>query len=195
MADYWSLAVSVFVVNIVPMFMPPTWFFLAYAKLKDPALDPLALAVVGAVASTLGRGVLTFYSAFFRRFFTKDLASRADGIKAILEKKHSMLFLGTFAYSLTPFPSNVLFIARGLTKVDSKPVFSGFFVGRLISYYTMVVLSQDFSGMLQQYLQSEVMVRYAFDVIGIVGAFSIILIDWKKVMDAAKARTQPGRQA
>jgi len=186
MADYLGLALTVFVVNIVPVFMPPTWFVLALALIRDPSYNPALLAVVGALSSTVGRGVLAFYSSYFRRFFTKDLADRADDIRRFFERKGRELFLGAFAYALTPFPSNVVFIADGLTKVDPKPVFTGFFFGRLISYYVMVAVSHNLFRMISRYFHGDMWVRYAFDVVGVVGAFSILLVDWKRVARGAK---------
>jgi membrane protein YqaA with SNARE-associated domain len=189
MADYIVLALTVFVINVIPLFMPPSWFILAYAKVNDPSFDPLWLAVVGAVASTTGRAVLASYSSLFRRYFSHDLAQRADEIKQFFERKGKQLFIGSLTYSLSPLPSSMLFIADGLTKVDPRPVLAGYFVGRLASYYVIVALSHDLFMRVNGYFHGSPMVQYAFDLIGILGAFSILLIDWKKVV-GMKAKPQ-----
>lgn len=180
MTDYLSLSLTVFLINIIPAFMPPTWLILALAKVNDNSADPITLTLIGAFSSTLGRAVLSFYSGFFRRFFSKQLSLRADEIKSLFDKKGSKLFIGTFLYSLSPFPSNLIFIAKGLAKLDSKPIFTGFFFGRLVSYFSLVVISDSiFSTVLQS--NKDAPLKEILDVIGIIAAFSIFLIDWKKV--------------
>ncbi len=194
MPDYFSLAISVFVVNVVPAFMPPTWVVLALAKINDPSFDPLMLTLVGALSSTAGRAVLAFYSSFFRRFFTKELAKHAEEIKKFFEKKGKELFAGTFLYSLSPFPSNLVFIAKGFTSVDWKPVFSGFFFGRLVSYFILIALSENIFSTLNNYFKNEQTVRYLFDVLGIIAAFSILFIHWEKLL-GGKNLVATGRQS
>lgn len=186
MADYLSLAVKVFIINVIPAFMPPTWVILALEKINDPSADPFMLTLVGALSSTGGRAVLAFYSSFFRRFFTREMEAHAEAIKRFFQRKGAALFGGIFAYALSPFPSNLIFIAEGLTKVDWKPVFSGFFLGRLVSYSVLVMLSQDIFGLLNGYFKNEEYVRYLFDALGIIAAFSVLLIDWKKLMGGKK---------
>lgn len=182
MADYLSLALTVFIINVIPAFMPPTWVVLALAKINDSSFDPFLLTLVGAISSTGGRAVLAFYSSFFRKFFTKELEAHAEGIKKFFEKKEKELFAGTFLYSLSPFPSNLVFIANGLTQVNFKPVFGGFFLGRLVSYFALIIFSQNIFVLLNGYFKNETLVNYLFDALGIIAAFSILLIDWKKLM-------------
>lgn len=182
MADYVSLALVVFIINVIPAFMPPTWAVLAIAKVNDPSLDLFMITLVGAVSSTAGRAALAFCSSFFRSFFTREIGRRADEIHRFFEKRGNELFIGTFIYSLSPFPSNLVFIAKGLTQTDWKPVFSGFFIGRLISYFVLVALSQDIYVLLADYFKSEAYVRYLLDALGVLAAFSVLLVDWKKIM-------------
>jgi uncharacterized membrane protein YdjX (TVP38/TMEM64 family) len=180
MADYIYLMLSVFVLNAIPAFMPPTWVLLALAKLNDSSFDPLALTVVGAFASTAGRAVLYCFSSFFRRFFNKDMELHADEIHKFFEKKGKELFFGTFLYALSPFPSNLIFIANGLTKTDYRPVFAGFFLGRLVSYYVLIALSQNLFFTLNNYTGNQLMTTYALEALGIIAAFSVVFVDWKK---------------
>jgi uncharacterized membrane protein YdjX (TVP38/TMEM64 family) len=180
MADYLYLMLFVFVLNAIPAFMPPTWVVLALAKLNDSSFDPVMLTLVGALASTAGRAVLYYLSAFFRRFFTKDMEMHADEIHKFFEKKGKALFFGTFLYSLSPFPSNLIFIANGLTKTDYKPVFAGFFLGRLVSYYVLIALSQNLFSTINSYTGNQLMTTYALEALGIIAAFSVVLVDWKK---------------
>ncbi len=187
MFDYLSLAILIFLINILPAFMPPTWIVLAIAKINDPSLDPITLTFVGALSSTSGRFVLSYYSGFFRRFFTKNLKEHADQLKTMMERKNIELFFGTLIYSLSPFPSNMIFIADGLTKINSKPIFAGFFLGRLISYFVLVSISHNIFHVLMDYTQNRELIINILDILGIVAAFSMLLVDWKKLVPQAKS--------
>jgi uncharacterized membrane protein YdjX (TVP38/TMEM64 family) len=193
MADYVFLALFVFIINVIPAFMPPTWFLLALARINDPSFDPLLLTIVGAVSSTAGRIVLTYYSSFFRRFFTKHMRVHAEDIRAFFDRRGRELFIGTLVYSLSPLPSNLVFIANGLTKVNYKPVFAGFFLGRLVSYFALIVLSQNLFSIVGGYTRNEY-ATYIFEALGIAAAFSVVLIDWKKLVKGAKKSEKPGNK-
>jgi uncharacterized membrane protein YdjX (TVP38/TMEM64 family) len=178
MADYISLAFFVLLMNVIPAFMPPTWMILALAYIHDQSFDPLALTVVGAISSTAGRGVLSFYSGFFR---TKGIKERADEIERFFRKKELELFISTFIYSLSPLPSNFIFIAKGLTGVDAISIFPAFFIGRLISYFTMIAVSNHIYVVLGAITENDLLVRALFDIMGIAGAFSFLLVDFSKL--------------
>ncbi len=180
MADFLTILLVVFLINIVPAFMPPTWLVLALARMDNPGLDPLALVFGGAFASTAGRAVLSFYSSFFRRFFSSGLRERAEQARRFFERHERGLFLGTFVFSLGPFPSNMIFIADGLTKVDSRPVFAGFFLGRLVSYFLLVELSLRFFHLFGATVLG-LPIGFVADIIGIAAALSVVFVDWRKL--------------
>ena len=45
--DFW--------LNLIPLFAPPTWMALAFVGFQFPDMSPVLLALLGAVAATLGR--------------------------------------------------------------------------------------------------------------------------------------------
>ena len=45
----------VFGLNLIPAFAPPTWMALAFVGFQFPDTNPVLLAMVGAIAATLGR--------------------------------------------------------------------------------------------------------------------------------------------
>ncbi|MEM0360015.1 MAG: hypothetical protein QXK06_01585 [Candidatus Diapherotrites archaeon] len=188
MADYVSLGILVFFLNIMPALMPPTWVVLSLAKINDPSFNPFLLAFVGAVCSTCGRAVLTFYSGFFRRFFNKELAKNAAEIKAFFDQREGAIFIGSFLFALSPIPSNLLFVASGLTKIKVRLLLVGFFCGRLLSYFALVVLSHGLFAAVEQSAGpgSTDSLKLFFDVLGIVAAALLIFVDWKQVGKQAK---------
>jgi membrane protein DedA with SNARE-associated domain len=57
---YLGIFLLVFILNITPLFMPPTWIVLSTINFLSPQnFNPFLLALVGAFASTLGRVVLS----------------------------------------------------------------------------------------------------------------------------------------
>ena len=45
----------IFGLNLIPLFAPPTWMALAFVGFQFPDMSPVLLALLGAVAATLGR--------------------------------------------------------------------------------------------------------------------------------------------
>ncbi len=126
----------IFGLNLIPAFAPPTWMALALVGFEFPDTGAVHLAVVGAVAATLGRLTLARLSHWLLRERLLSDAHRAniDVIKDRLEKR-TALTIGLFLfYAFSPLPSNFLFIAYGLTGLPLLRVALPFFIGRLASY-------------------------------------------------------------
>jgi membrane protein YqaA with SNARE-associated domain len=125
----------VFLVNVVPAFMPPTWSVLAYFLVnQDLPLLPLALG--GAVAASAGRLVLALVSRRWgRRLLSERHRANLAHLGSWLDAKARWAApVAVFVYSFGPIPSNELFIAAGVSRMRLAPVVGAFFVGRVISY-------------------------------------------------------------
>ncbi len=121
--------------NVVPFFMPATWTVLAFIALNYDV--PLwGLVLTGAVAATLGRVLLAKIShrVLRQRFLTEQARKNIDDIKVRLEKHRGWTGTAFLLYAFTPFPTNYLFIAYGLTGLPIVNVAIPFFLGRLVSY-------------------------------------------------------------
>lgn len=130
------LFLVVFVLNLLPAFAPPTWTAMSFIGLAIPNIDVLLLAVVAAVAATGGRIVLAKLSRAIvrQKFLTEEARRNVDAIRAGIENRRAMT-VGTFlGYSLSPLPSNYLFIAYGLTSLPIVLLAAPFFIGRFVSY-------------------------------------------------------------
>ena len=130
------LVVVVFVLNVLPAFAPPTWTTMSFIGLAIPNIDVLLLASAAAMAATCGRIVLAKLSRQIvrQRLLTEQSRRNVDAIKIAIENQRAMT-IGTFlGYSLSPLPSNYLFIAYGLTSLPITFLAVPFFVGRLLSY-------------------------------------------------------------
>ncbi len=130
----------VFALNLVPAFAPPTWMALTLVGFRHQDAPALLLAGTGAVAATSGRIVLAKFSRILLRNKLLGRAHRdnIDVIKARVEGR-TTLTAGVFLfYALGPLPSNLLFIAYGLTGLPLMRVAAPFLIGRLISYSLFV---------------------------------------------------------
>ncbi len=129
-------------VNAAPILMPPSWIILASFYAIDPQLDPIVLAIVGATGATIGRFVLKQISGIFRKFIGKEQKSNLDVIGNYLNRKRFGYPIASFLFAATPLPSSMLFVAYGLMRAKSIGLYIGFWLGRLISYYIMISISE-----------------------------------------------------
>ena len=170
---------SIFV-NVVPAFAPPTWLVLSLYKINRPQLDIIELALFGVIGSVIGRYVMYKYSQFFGKYIPKKGAENLRYFRKFVGETDPRIFLETFLFSLSPFPSNFLFIAFGLSSVNITPVIVGFFLGRLLSYTFLIDASfRSYSYLSASFGSNEI--RIAADVLGVIFAIAVIFIRWKKV--------------
>ena len=130
----WLLAAFalVLVINMVPAFMPSSWMVLAFFYIRFD-LPLLVLTIGGALVSGLGRLALARGSAEFRRRFINGKEEDLRQLGAFLDHHRNYVAPATFAYTLTPFPTNNLFIAAGMAGVNLTWVLAGFWAGRILA--------------------------------------------------------------
>jgi uncharacterized membrane protein YdjX (TVP38/TMEM64 family) len=182
----------IFGLNLIPAFAPPTWMALAFVGFQFPETNPLLLALVGAVAATLGRLALAKLSHWILRekLLSETHRKNIDVIKERLEKRRALTFSLFLFYAFSPLPSNFLFIAYGLTGLPVIRVILPFFIGRLVSY-TIFITGGAAAGR-RWHVDSLESALYAsgwfiatqFLIIGVLYAFT--RVDWKVLFDQHK---------
>lgn len=177
---YLEVTFVAILVNVVPAFAPPTWLVLALYKINHPYLNLLALAFAGVVGSVIGRFVMYKYSEALGKYVPKKEVENLRYFRKFVGETKPRVFIETFLFSLSPFPSNFLFIAFGMSEVNLQPVLVGFFLGRLLSYSLLIQASFSSFGYLSGYIGSDT-ATLAADLIGLVFAVIVIFIRWKKV--------------
>jgi hypothetical protein len=144
MAEYLSLFKtlatlfgSVFALNLIPAFAPPTWMVMSWLGFSQPEVNPFAAAIVAAFAATAGRVILAKSSHWLihGRLMRQGDRENIDVVKTWLERKRAMTAGVFLLYAFSPFPSNYLFIAYGLTGLKLGYIAIGFFIGRASSYF------------------------------------------------------------
>jgi hypothetical protein len=138
---YFAAMGLVLVVNVVPAFMPASWMILAFFRIQF-GLPLLALTIGGSLVSAIGRWGLAKVSGAYSRRYMKKQESDLLVLGGFLEKHKQHVGLTTFLYTLTPLPSNNLFIAAGMVGIQLTWVFAGFLAGRLIAN-TILVWTTD----------------------------------------------------
>lgn len=135
---YLLLGLLVFAMNVLPAFMPPTWIILVFFFVQFKLL-PIPVVIIGAIAATTGR-VLLYYLA--RHKVLKHLPKKSQKNYEALGKLfhiHRKVSIPTlFLYAFLPIPSNQIYIAAGLAKIDVRLIAALFFTGRLISYSSWI---------------------------------------------------------
>ena len=181
MFDPLLLFAAIFIVNVIPAFMPPTWMLLSlFATLYGvPVID---LVVIGAFASTSGRYVLAKVSGpLGDRFLPGKQKKSIKYLKNFLSgEPWTITGFVSFLYSLSPLPSNTMFIVTGAARIPLPPVIGGFFIGRLISYAVLTSIAMNVVSA-EHILNPLLNPAYlAMDVVGLVSAVALLLIDWKQ---------------
>lgn len=130
------LFATIFGLNVLPAFAPPTWMVFSYIGFRFVTVNHALLALVGASAATLGRLVLAKTARVIvrRKFMSESGRNNIDSIREYLEPRKKLTFGVFLFYAFTPFPSNYLFIAYGLTSMKFRFIAPAFFLGRSISY-------------------------------------------------------------
>jgi membrane protein YqaA with SNARE-associated domain len=187
MADVW-LGVAwlvVFLVNLMPAFMPPTWSILAFFLIQYH-LPLLPLAFGGAVAATSGRYILALVSRRWgRQLIPLDQREYLTQLGRWLDAKARWAApAAVLLYSFGPIPSNQLFIAAGLTCLPLGPIVSAFFVGRLLSYtlwaYTAHLVVRRFEDIFVGYWSNALALAVQVVLIALLILFT--RINWPKLL-------------
>ena len=187
--EYLEVVLIAFLVNIVPAFAPPTWVVLAAYQVNHLELNSLGIASFGVIGSVAGRFVMYQYSALVGRRVPRKQADNLRRFREFAEEKRLGLFLGTLIYSLSPLPTNFLFLASGVSGMELLPVIGGFAIGRLISYSLLVYASsRAYEALLGTF--NTAYLRLAADILGIVMAASPAFVDWSKILDRSKKHSR-----
>ena len=109
---------------------------MSYLGFRYLTVNITLLAVVGAVAATLGRMTLAKMARVVirQRFMSQGTRENIDAIREHLAPRRRLTFGVFLFYAFTPLPSNYLFIAYGLTAMKLRWIAAPFFIGRSVSY-------------------------------------------------------------
>ncbi len=178
------LALFIYIINVIPFLMPPTWTILAFFYINyHPPFIPVI--VLGAGAATLGRITLYYLSKrYFRRFFSQKSLKNYDVLGKFVTKNEKFSIPIFITYAFFPISSNYVYIAAGLAKINIKILASSFFVGRLISYSFWVAASHYAVSRVEDIFTSHInnIGVIAVELIGFIIVILIGKINWGKIL-------------
>lgn len=193
MIDYPLTFIIIFLENIAPAFTPPTWMILGFIYNINQNLNPLLLALIGAIASTLGRFVLAHLSFKLKdKFMDKKRAKKMKALGELAKKNPIKAFFIMFGLSLgAPIPSNAIFIIIGFSEASTIPIYLGFFLGRFIQYYLLIITTNLVLTSVADIFQLSLTNIILFDIatLGIVILFS--MVDWAEFIHTRKLKFIP----
>jgi membrane protein YqaA with SNARE-associated domain len=186
----------IFVINVIPAFMPPTWIFLSFIGFNFHLsnLELAVLAVFAALASSSGRAVLAIFADRILRlkFIRPATRENLEVLKRHVEDKKKLTFAFFLTYAFSPLPSGQLFLAYGLTDLKLIIAIIPFFIGRLSSYLFWVFTSSGLSDYLNiSTVQSGAFFSLYFILGQVITLYLVYLftkIDWQVLFTEKKIR-------
>ncbi len=183
----------VFVLNVIPVFAPPTWSVLSFVAIRFSS-NIILLALVGAVAATLGRLVLAKLSTIIvrQKFLSENTRRNIDAVRVRLESNQRLTFGLLLFYAFSTLPSNHLFIAYGLTALKLKLIAIPFLLGRAVSYAFWAFTASGIAELLSyESTTTKSFFSYYFVASQLFGLFMIWVftrIDWPRVFAEKRLR-------
>jgi hypothetical protein len=180
---YIILFALVFLINVIPAFMPPTWMILSYASIRY-GIPFIPTVCIGVVAATLGRYVLALMARhWFRGIFPSRLIQNYLDLGNELRSHTSLTIPVVLGYAFSPISSNSLFVVLGLSYVPLLIPILSFACGRLMSYAFWVQTTRHVSHKLDHIFLSSLGRSEAL--VGALISVGIVLligyIPWKRV--------------
>jgi hypothetical protein len=175
------------------MFAPPTWTVLSFIAIRFN-LNIVVLAVVGAIAATLGRLVLAKLSTVIirQRFLSEGARVSIDAVRTRLESSKKLTFSVMLFYAFSPFPSNHVFIAYGLTALKLRVIAVPFLLGRVVSYGFWAFTASSVAQILEyESVTTKSFFSYYFiasQLFGLITIYVFTKIDWPRVFAEKRLR-------
>jgi membrane protein YqaA with SNARE-associated domain len=136
--DWLRVWVVTCFVNVIPAFMPSTSLVLTYFHFHDD-LAVLPLAAIGASAAGVGRTLLALGSrALGPQAVPPRWRTNVENLVAVLQSRKTLGLPALAMFTISPLPSNYLFIAAGIAGAPLRPIVGVFVIGRFFNYLLQV---------------------------------------------------------
>jgi membrane protein YqaA with SNARE-associated domain len=194
MASLTILFLAILALNVVPAFAPPTWMALSFFGFRHPDVHPWLVALVAAAGATCGRLVLAHFAKRIvrARWMRPAMRGSLTAVAELIVRRRAESAAAFLVFALSPLPSNVVFLAYGLTGAPLWLLAVPFFVGRLVSY-TIAVKG---GSLVAQHFESEasgagawasayfVVVQLALLAV----LYGFTKVDWRRTFDERRLR-------
>ena len=172
--------VVVFLINLSPGFMPSSWMVMAFFYIQF-GLPLVPLAICGALVSGLGRFCLAKGSGWVTEHFFPKKKDDLRDLGEYLERKRGLVAIFVFVYSLLPLPTNNLFLAAGMTRVDLRYVLAGFYAARLpADLFWIWTANATFQGLDEVFAKSGNVIAIALQIGALLSVALLYFLPWGK---------------
>jgi hypothetical protein len=185
--SYIGPLIVLFLVNIMPILMPPNWLILSSFYALDDSMNIVVLTIVGATASTAGRFVLKQLVSKFKNHSNNNM-SNLSVLGNYLNKKKYGYVISSFVFGATPLPDNILFVTYGLIKAKSIGMYVGFWFGKLLAFYIMLTISPAILTPFTRIFEDRLVGLLLADGLGIVTIIIFAVIDWNYLLNERKIK-------
>jgi uncharacterized membrane protein YdjX (TVP38/TMEM64 family) len=183
MNDYLLLVATVFAINLMPAFGPPTWTALVYFTVAQD-VPPVPAVLLGAAAAASGRFVLANGARLLRDRLPAKRTAELDVLRDAAESNRGAAIATLGLFALSPVPSAQLFVAAGLTGVRLVPLTLAFFAGRLVSYTIYVTAAKTAEAGIEQVLREGWRSPWsiALQLAMLAGLVALVFVPWSRVL-------------
>lgn len=191
---FLTLFATVFGVNLLPAFGPPTWSIIVFFQLNNN-LPVAAVVAVAASASVLGRLCLAYGARLFADRLPERFQANLDAAREAIRGRKRNVWLGLGLFALSPLPSGQLFMAVGLARIPLLGFTAAFFAGRIVSYTLYAYGAQT----IRKSDLGEVFAEgftnlwgIALQIVMLAGLVAMTRINWAKLLGTGKAEGDEG---
>ncbi|SRR5690606_16448300 len=182
--QWLAVLAGLVVVNVVPLFMPPTWALLAWLHVQE-GVPVWGLAATGAIATTIGRGTLALITRQIGpRILPHRWRTNIQAVVDLLMSRRSLRFSSLAMFAWGPVSSNWLFMGAGISGIPLVPPLIVYAVARFISYLVVVPVTQttvdSFSDLINPGTDRNWLPT--LQIVGIIAILIIMRYDWSKVL-------------
>jgi len=178
---YLLSSLFIILINVIPAFMPPTWTVISFLYITYD-VNLLLMSFVGTLSSSTGRYLLAKFShRIVPRFLSTFAVNNVNYIGEKITGDIWKAILFSFVWAISPIASNPLFIAVGIAKVKIRWVLTGFFAGRLISYFSLSYASKIIYDNFDAMFANQVLDirKLIMNILGIGGIIVYLMFDWE----------------
>lgn len=189
MTMYLVVFLTGLLIDLIPVFGPPTWVFFVVLMVRFK-LNVFGVIAAGVAGSAVGRLILTTYiHKISKRFIGRREEGNLEYLGKKLGKSYWEDFTFVFVYCLTPLSTAALFTAAGLAKVRPRLLLPPYVLGRLAGYGSILYACNAAAADLNKILHGVASPRSAaVAAAGLGFVLATFLIDWKALLHEKRLR-------
>jgi len=182
---YLGLTIVSFFGSLIP-FVPIPSFVLVATMAVGEQFDIHVLVLIAALTSTAAKQIIFYVSYGGRKIISEKTKQRMKPFQKLVKRYGGS---AAFVAAATPIPDDLVYIPLGLAKYNPKRFFVATLLGKIVLYYTIVLISHYMGlSLLEPILQDiEDPLPVYIGIIGLGLAMTIIVIlllrlDWERIL-------------